>query len=412
MRSAAGRAAFDLVAQEDLGGYQRVLIADIVGTGLTMAAAQKWLRNADGSYSLYFGYLNRNAAEELHVPIGPDNTVEPGGDRGQPTYFYPAGSHEPAGLSDRDVTGRRRWWVFKVDVPGTWTEQQRVTWTLRSRGKTNRAAAWLQAEYEITDDFIRENAADGHLFNRTDFDDGNRPPALALSPGGTVNLPGPAMLTLTATDDGRPKVAAQGAQARRPAQALRARWVTYRGLPGWTLAGTLLRTVGDPEVHVGAEKWLGLVALRGGAFLDTSRRAQGTAGAGFRFGNLGLDLGLSTHSRSLTEERGLWVLQWLRAGEWGDLYAFTLEPHYPIDFEMANHYTSTHPSSRFVQTLTAQRSTPEARLVLRHRELTVDRGEDISTRPVEEGQLLGVLSGLFGLDFPPGTRFPSRAPSP
>ena len=81
--------------------------------------------------------------------------------------------------------------------------------------------------------------------------------------------------------------------------------LAYRGLPGWTLAGTLLRTVGDPEVHLGAEKWLGSVALRGGAFLDTSRRTQGTAGAGFRFGSLGLDVGFSTHSRSLTEERGL-----------------------------------------------------------------------------------------------------------
>lgn len=188
-----------------------------------------WVRNADGTFSLYFGYLNRNAAEELHIPIGPDNTIEPGGDRGQPTYFYPAGSHEPAGLSDRDVTGRRRWWVFRVDVPSDWTEKQRVIWTLRTRGKTNRATGWLQAEYEVTPDFIRENAADGHLFTRTDFDAGNQPPKLTVGGATTVNLPDPATLMLTARDDGRPRPAAQQAQARRPLQALRVRWVTYRG---------------------------------------------------------------------------------------------------------------------------------------------------------------------------------------
>ena len=54
-----------------------------------------------------------------------------------------------------------------------------------------------------------------------------------------------------------------------------------------------------------------------------------------------------------------------------DRYAFTLEPQYPIDFEMANHFTSTYPRSAFVNTLTAQRSGPERRVVLRNRDLTV-----------------------------------------
>jgi hypothetical protein len=79
----------------------------------------------------------------------------------------------------------------------------------------------------------------------------------------------------------------------------------YRGIPSWTLAATVLRTVGDPEVHLGAEKWIGPWALRGGTFLDTAQQLQGTAGAGIRFGGVGVDLGLATHSRSLTEERGL-----------------------------------------------------------------------------------------------------------
>ena len=49
-----------------------------------------WTKNADGSFNLFFGYLNRNHVQELSVPVGPENQVEPAGpDRGQPTYFYP-----------------------------------------------------------------------------------------------------------------------------------------------------------------------------------------------------------------------------------------------------------------------------------------------------------------------------------
>ena len=55
-------------------------------------------------------------------------------------------------------------------------------------------------------------------------------------------------------------------------------------------------------------------------------------------------------------DAGQRVLQLRDGPAWTDLYAFTLEPHYPVDYEMANHYTSTHPSSRFVQALIAQRS--------------------------------------------------------
>lgn len=41
------------------------------------------------------------------------------------------------------------------------------------------------------------------------------------------------------------------------------------------------------------------------------------------------------------------------AGEWTPIYRFTLEPHRETDYEVANWYTSTHPSSIFVQVLIA-----------------------------------------------------------
>src|SRR5713101_5883754 len=49
-----------------------------------------WIRNPDGTFDLVFGYFNRNWKEELTIPPGPDNSVEPGGpEKGQPTYFLP-----------------------------------------------------------------------------------------------------------------------------------------------------------------------------------------------------------------------------------------------------------------------------------------------------------------------------------
>src|SRR5260221_12427602 len=67
-----------------------------------------WIKNADGSFDMVFGYLNRNWQQELAIPIGPDNTIEPGGpDRGQPTYFLPL----------------REGWVYPVRVPANISQQ-------------------------------------------------------------------------------------------------------------------------------------------------------------------------------------------------------------------------------------------------------------------------------------------------
>lgn len=109
----------------------------------------------------------------------------------------------------------------------------------------------------------------------------------------------------------------------------------------------------------------------------------------------------------LVEEAGAWVLQCRRSGGWEDFYGFTLEPQHDVDYEVANHYVSTHPDSPFTRSLAAQRATPEARYLLRSRELTIDAGR-VETRAVAEGELLGVLDTLFGLPLPAGTVIPDR----
>ena len=52
---------------------------------------QGWSRNADGTFDMHFGYLNRNYSEELHIPIGTDNFIDMAGldnIQNQPTYFH------------------------------------------------------------------------------------------------------------------------------------------------------------------------------------------------------------------------------------------------------------------------------------------------------------------------------------
>jgi N-hydroxyarylamine O-acetyltransferase len=108
----------------------------------------------------------------------------------------------------------------------------------------------------------------------------------------------------------------------------------------------------------------------------------------------------------VTEADGEWILQSLRNGSWTDFYSFSLEPQIAVDFEPANHYTATHPESRFVRTLTVQLPTPEVRYVLRNRELILDRGGTVSRRVLtDDDELLAVLAEVFGLRFPAGTRF-------
>jgi hypothetical protein len=178
-----------------------------------------WERNPDGTFSMVFGYLNRNFEEELDIPVGSANSVslgaESAGDRGQPTHFYP----------------RRQRFLFRVVVPKDWDKQQKVIWTLTSHGKTDQAKGWLQPVWELSQDVIVENMGGGVP------DPNNQPPSLSIGDVATVALPDGAALTATATDDGLPKPYRRtpsnpdrDSQPRRP-RGVQIKWIQYRG-PG------------------------------------------------------------------------------------------------------------------------------------------------------------------------------------
>jgi N-hydroxyarylamine O-acetyltransferase len=107
----------------------------------------------------------------------------------------------------------------------------------------------------------------------------------------------------------------------------------------------------------------------------------------------------------LAQEADLWVLRAPVGGLWQDLYVFTLEPQLPVDFEPPNHYVSTHPDSRFVQTLTVQRVAPDSRRVLRNSLLTTTTIAGDTCRTLRDGvELLTVLAEEFGLMLPEDTQ--------
>ncbi|HWE48507.1 MAG TPA: hypothetical protein VG273_01885 [Bryobacteraceae bacterium] len=92
-----------------------------------------WWQNPDGTYSLMFGYFNRNTKETPDVPIGPNNHIDPGpADQGQPTHFVP----------------RRQWGVFTVTAPkdiGT----KKITWTIIANGQMVSVPSTLDPNWNI-----------------------------------------------------------------------------------------------------------------------------------------------------------------------------------------------------------------------------------------------------------------------
>ena len=149
-----------------------------------------WEKNPDGTFSMLFGYMNRNYEETPHIPVGPDNSFSPGpSDRGQPTHFY----------------ARRQSYVFRVTVPADWGQKDLV-WTVNHNGKALTALGTLLPHWVLDEGVWRANrgaGVNGRLGAK--MIPNERPVArLVGSDNLTVNLREPVTLTVTATDDGKP----------------------------------------------------------------------------------------------------------------------------------------------------------------------------------------------------------------
>jgi hypothetical protein len=81
--------------------------------------------NPDGTNEICFGYFNLNTEEDIDIPLGPNNFIEPAEFDGmQPTHF------------DRvpEANYRRHFCVFTVNVPADFGDRE-VRWTITTRGE-------------------------------------------------------------------------------------------------------------------------------------------------------------------------------------------------------------------------------------------------------------------------------------
>ncbi len=140
------------------------------GSSIT-GAFEGWYYNADGTQSFLVGYFNRNTKQELDVPVGPNNRIEPGGpDMGQPTHFL-------AG---------RQFGVFSIKVPKNFGTKE-LAWTIVANGQSNTITIHTRPDW-IVQPF--EDPANK-----------NTPPVVRFEPGGKTFTGPPAGLAATYTAD-------------------------------------------------------------------------------------------------------------------------------------------------------------------------------------------------------------------
>jgi hypothetical protein len=177
-----------------------------------------WFRDEAGTLMLSFGYFNRNFEQEIDIPVGPDNKIEPGAaDQGQPTHFTP----------------RRQWGIFAVPVAKDverrlLAEKKTVTWTLRANNQAVTIPANFGPAYAI--DALKEPTV------------GNTPPVLRFegasssgtgpfgAKGNVKAIAGtPVTVKFSVTDD-------QRALPQKRNIGVRLTWVRYRGAGAVTIA--------------------------------------------------------------------------------------------------------------------------------------------------------------------------------
>ena len=219
-----------------------------------------WYPNPDGTFSISFGYYNRNMEEAVDVPIGPDNFIEPGErNQGQPSHFTP----------------QRHWGVFAVRVPKDFGDKT-VTWTLKSRGETFAIPGRLHPNWQI-------DALEGEAGS------GNTPPVLKLDaagpegsgPLGITGAPQaaiagqPLTLNVWARDDG--KASSSVSSGGRGAVPVTVTWFKHQGPGGVTFTPPTARVP-----TAGGSAATTVTFAEPGAYVVRVRAndASGVAGAG------------------------------------------------------------------------------------------------------------------------------------
>ena len=112
----------------------------------------------------------------------------------------------------------------------------------------------------------------------------------------------------------------------------------------------------------------------------------------------------------LVKNDGLYTLQCNLKGHWTSFYMFDLQEQAPVDYQVANHYVSTWPTSHFVTSLIAARATPDGRYGLRNNRLSIHRMDGESEQRVlaSAAEISAVLEDLFGVVVPDEPAFAAK----
>ena len=211
---AVGLASAPLIGLGPMSLSGQVPLGSRASRGQTVTPAfEGWYANSDGTFTISFGYYNRNSKQVIQIPIGENNSIEPAEfDGGQPTRFEP----------------ERNWGVFGVLVPADFGDRE-VVWTLKDGGKEFPIPGSLREAWQI--DALAGEAGTG-----------NTPPVLKFEPDGpeaqgplgtmfgplTTSVGTPLELSVWASDDGRGGGSVVGA-SRNVTVALA--WIEHQG-PG------------------------------------------------------------------------------------------------------------------------------------------------------------------------------------
>jgi hypothetical protein len=186
------------------------------GAGDSITGAfEGWYYNPDGSRAFLIGYYNRNGRQELDVPIGPNNRIEPGGpDMGQPTHF---------------LTGRQ-WGMFMVPIPRDFKPDDSYVWTITANGQTTSIPLRTKPDYVMSPftEIAVGNTPPVIRFEQTGKTTQGPIATLANAPVRTATVGTPFALPLFITDDMKytSGTSAPPSAQRAPASL---RWSKYRG---------------------------------------------------------------------------------------------------------------------------------------------------------------------------------------
>jgi N-hydroxyarylamine O-acetyltransferase len=109
-------------------------------------------------------------------------------------------------------------------------------------------------------------------------------------------------------------------------------------------------------------------------------------------------------TRRILKTEEFYIHQMYSLGKWHDMFVFTLDRSYPVDWEIGSYFVSTHPTSFAVLAVVVSMPTETCRHLLNNKVLTTryPDGSSESREIATEQEYIEVLKTVFKLTLPAG----------